>query len=184
MLFILQQSQAKHKKIHTHAQFIVKYTIAHTHTDTSTHILTHTDTRTHFHTYSYKVTYVHIEYGCQMLLIDMHVNMYVVYVCICARIYKMCPTHSHTHTSYTCTFACLPICWGNKCKCLSVNQTGHYWLLVRAKHYRRALRMRVCTHTNTLIHSSKHKYSHNAHSHMSISALQPKMVDGLTLANL
>lgn len=85
------------------------------------------------------------------LLICMWICTYP-YVCICARIY----THMH--------IACLPICWGNKCKCLSVNQTGHYWLLVRAKHYRRALRMRVCTHTHTLTHANTNIHTMHIHT--------------------
>lgn len=154
MLFILQQSQAKHKKIHTHAQFIVKYTIAHTHTHSLTLTQSHTDTRTHFHTYSYRVTYriwltdASYWYACEYVRIHM---------CVFVRVF----THTHTHT---CTFACLPICWGNKCKCLSVNQTGHYWLLVRAKHYRRALRMRVCTHTDTLTHANTNIHTMHIHT--------------------
>lgn len=98
------------KNTHTHSQFIVKYTIAHTIRYTHTHSHSHTGrqagTRTHFHTYSYSVTYVRIEYGSQMLLIDMHVNMFVcAYVCV--RVFTKCATHTHTHTHIhaACQFA-------------------------------------------------------------------------------
>lgn len=72
-LFYNKAKPSTKKYTHTHSQFIVKYTIAHTHTGRVRQALAHI----FIHTYSYSVTYVHIEYGCQMLLIDMHVHMYV-----------------------------------------------------------------------------------------------------------
>lgn len=98
-------STKKYTHTDTHSQFIVKYTIAHTHTHTQAvrQALAHI----FIHTYSYSVTYVHIEYGCQMLLIDMHVHMYVnVHMYLCAYLQNVPHRHTHTLThSPACQFA-------------------------------------------------------------------------------